>query len=276
MNRFSHLVVDMGHREFSRFEYAIMNPMRTESAYWREFKPIVLGVEVFGGDLSHLPQLITLDSLGDAGREGLLERNTLQIQRGQGALFGALLSSKRSQVDVAAHLSARMIGVASRSEKYWLRFHDPSVFDCLDRLLNDAQMHRFLGVVDCWTWFDRVIGAWRQRVKPLESIELQPARLTSEQWSALGRQRFLNKTLKLLAGETREPSDGRSFVMRIDGYVKQAMLLGLKDDDDICAFALGLERFGVHWLDKSEISEAVELARRGEQSFFRSMADLQA
>lgn len=272
----SALVADLGHRELSRFEYAIINPMRVEVVNWCDLKPIVLGAHIFAHGTSLLPRLIFLNSLGNDVRATLLEKNTRQVRQGHGPLFSALLSSARSPEVVAAHLSTKMIGVSNNSEKYWLRFHDPSVFDRLDWLLNDAQMRWFLGPVDAWSWFDRFTGTWRQRIKPIKSKDVLPSAFTSEQWSALGRQRFLNKTLKLLTSETLDPFDGGSLVRRIDSYVGCAMSMGLEDVDDICAFAIQVERFGLQWLASPVITEAIDSARTGKKSFFTSMAELQS
>lgn len=270
------LAADLGHRELSQFEYALINPMRVEVASWSDLAPIVLGAHIFSRGVSLLPRLIFLSSLGVDVRATLLEKNTGRIRQGYGPLFGALLSSSRPPEVVAAHLSAKMIGVASSSEKYWLRFHDPGVFDRLDGLLNDTQMRAFLGPVDAWAWFDRISGTWLQRTKPIRSKDKQSSMFTSEQWSALGRQSYLSKILKFLVSEPRDPFGVRLLTRRIDGYVSQAMSLGLEDVDDICAFAIHMERHGIHSMDSPTIIEAIESARRGERSFFRSMAELQS
>lgn len=267
-------VVQMGHREFLACDYALLNPMQLETTQWAdlpsvELKPVGLDMPV-----GALPRLVDLKALNEGQRVALLDRSADWQRFNKLPLFGALLSSNRDVGVVQGHLCAQM--VLNRERKYWLRLHDPRVFACLERMLTATQLRCLFGPISTWTWFESFRAEWRLCRKPTQPQHHEPFRLDTTQWNALKRLPLLNRCLRRLS---RCDGAAESYLVvapRIDFHLGNAAELGLSDRDDACLYALSMERYGLDWSMLARVQEAIESARRGEQTFVRALAEAES
>lgn len=263
---------DMGHREFLSYAYALVNPMQLDAEQWRDLPAVPLHPRSFAAPVNSLPHVVALNALNEAERLDVLTRSG-QWQNASGSpLFSALLRSEQTQAALVEHFSERMVVATPQRQRFWLRFHDPRVFERLTWLLNSVQMRRLLGPVDAWTCFDAICGQWRtwRKPGPVETPMLTP--LDPAQWAALYRLPLLNRCLKRLRREGRVPRDYRALAERLDASLHEAFSLGLMDRDDACLYALEVERHGPQWSRQEHIRDAIRLAQSGEQSLVRGLA----
>lgn len=270
----AHILKTLGHREFLDFDYALINPMQLELNQWRDLPSDPLRPDGFSASPNLLPRLVKLKVLNFDERAELLMRSERWMLATRMPLFSALLRSGQSSERLISHFSTRMSVAAPDQQKYWLRFHDPRVFSRLDGLLNDAQMRWLLGPVVSWTWYETLTSQWRSRDKPPQLKHYAPTTLDAAQWDALDRLPLLNRCLKQWARHVQVPEDYRSLAERIDGKLQEASSLGLVDREDVCLYAVSVERYGSEWTMQPSVLEAIRLAVGGEQSLVRGLADM--
>jgi len=265
---------EMWHREFLTFEYALINPMRLDSEQWADLPVVPLHAKGFVVQSKMLPHVISLGGLSREQRIDVLARNDSWQRVAREPLFCALLRSDAVLETLVNHFSARMVMKAPGRQKVWLRFHDPSVFTRLGWLLTDAQMRHLFGPVDAWTWFDPWAGQWRTRQRPGRGEAGAATVLDGKQWAALYRQPLLQRCLKQMARNEGVPTAYQALAARLDTTLQHALILGLKDRDDACLYALSIERHGPEWSKHFHVREAIQKARQGEQSLVRSLSDM--
>ncbi|WP_313495124.1 DUF4123 domain-containing protein [Stenotrophomonas sp.] len=264
-------VVQMGHREFLACDYALLNPMQLEKAQWADLPSVELKPAGLNMPAGILPRLVDLKALNEDQRIALLARSADWQRLNKQPMFGALLSTQRDAGTVQKHLCTQM--VLKRDRKYWLRLHDPRVFASLERVLADTQLRRLFGPIDVWTWFEPFRAEWRYCRKPDRPRHTEPFQLNSEQWNALKRSPLLNRCLRKLSRCDGVAEDYQVVAPRVDFHLSSAAELGLNDRDDACLYALSIEKHGLDWLMLPRVQEAIDGARRGEQTFVRALAD---
>lgn len=261
----------LDHRNFSDFDYAIINPAQIEPDQWRDLPSTPLKPRGFRVPPEIMPHIVVLNVLSVDERLRLLERCEGWARTSRMPVFSGLLVSKASPEIVGRHLVAQMRTLIA-GQSYWLRFHDPRVVARLSWLLNDRQLRRLFGPIRTWAWFDVLERGWKALDKPAESPAHLPANLDAMQSAALQRLPWLNRCLRSFA-QTRGSSSGlHAVAQRIDGHLSKAVALGLNSPDDACAYALHIERHGEGWDEWPANREAIDSALRGEQSLVRALA----
>ena len=223
---------DLGHRELSDHDFALINPVRVPEDRWQDLPVMPLQAPAFKAQPHLVPRLLPLAVLEDGRHLELLERNDRQCVETGSPLFCALIESRTDIRSLATGLGGRMLLDTPTGKTVWLRFHDPRVFSALAWWLDPVQLRQLLGPVVAWTWFDPRDGRWNRIGRPgHDGHGSGRLRLTPAQWDRLQRQPAVNRCLKILAGGTAA-GPLRLLVERLDRYLAEAGDAGLNGLDE--------------------------------------------
>lgn len=265
---------DLGHRELSGHDFALINPVRVREDRWRDLPVMPLRASAFEAQPHLVPRLLPLAALDDGQKVELLERNDRQGVETGSPLFCALLKSRADIQSVAIGLGGRMLLDTPAGQTVWLRFHDPRVFSALAWWLDPAQLRKLFGPVVAWTWFDPRDGRWHRAGRPDPVVHGSGRlRLTPAQWERLQRQPAVNRCLKVLVDDAAV-GPLRTLVERLDRHLVAASADGLQEQADSCLYAVLAERHGHGWEGHPVAARALHAAREGRQQLAAGMQEL--
>lgn len=168
------------------------------------------------------PQLAVLRGLSADQRLALLDRAEAAWQPGEVFLFQALLQSTDDEKRVAGHLRSRMMKRRTADRSYWIRLHDPRVFNQLRGVLQPWQLADLMGPVKAWTGCDPTQRIWWRQVRPIHDTDVDLA-WSSAQWDQVFRIELVNRVLRTLlrqgAVQAPDPALGR----RVDAAIVRAV-----------------------------------------------------
>lgn len=259
------------HRIFTESDYLIINPLQVESAEWEDLSTRALAP----GSLSHhshlLPRLASIRELSPERRIGLLERDEKSVRDGSGSLWCCALKSQALAEQMISHLSRQFVVRTPHGSKYLLRYHDPSVFRHLVRILNQGQLAGLMGPVSVWSWRDASRGIWYEVRCPKGS----PQQLENEQWGAIHRIGLVNSVLRDVERAGLGCSDDPELVRSVDFAIQQAIeKWKLIDVDDQCRWALHSIAYGADWMLGEAAAALMDRVKRGEGSYCALFEDV--
>jgi hypothetical protein len=242
------------HRDFLEQAYAIVNPLQVPMA---QFDGIPSSALIPPGMERHarmMPRLLDLRALGNDERMDLLERSDKWLRTFGDPMFSMLIESNKQPAQVVAHLLKNMVMSRADGKRFWLRFHDPRVFQHLPWILDAGQLWHLMGRSRSWCFYDVFQQKWsRVELPELDDRTLPRFHFSPRQWEALDLLQPLNDALTEL--QERHESIPEGALARVIEGLCAASANGLHSAEDQCEFAL-------QWFHEGESMLGLPLVRQ--------------